>query len=311
MRPSGSRGPLAFSATKLDDDLNTASVVPPSGPITIVANSMGAGIARGWLALDRHRNGHTAGDRVDSIVFVQGGHAGAWLLNRPNVYLGNQALVPFIQPVADGVANSMFSVLGVDLSRPASMDLAPQSRWYRSVNPSGVPDNIHYYNFYSSIEVNFEARFLLWSKRVAHVDLGDGIFLPGSNDPRDLPSGGGARFLPFGDQAGQHQYSMRGSATFYFDADICAVTGGYGCTVAISARFGNTLEQFINSPAGHGGLTGMRVDVGNITKSRRDLMNSSEVLIESCAPGGQMVTPEHEIIRVLGDPASACSQEYP
>lgn len=303
-----SNGPLALSATKLDNDLNTPSVVPPSGPITIVANSMGAAIARGWLDLDKNRLGHTADDRVDSIIFVQGSQSGVWLLPGPSAHVfAATGLTPFVAPIAAELNRFMVTVFGVDLGRPGAQDLAPQSKWYRAANPPGVPGSINYFNFYSDININFEARYLFWSQQVGSINLGDGVILPGSDDPKDLShSGGGARFLPFGPQTGQHQYSMAGNVKFELDADLCALFGSRICAISVGARFGQALKDLVNAPVGHGGLTGMTVNGLNIDRPSQDHMGTGMVRITSCAPGGQQLTPEAEIIRILRDPANAC-----
>lgn len=142
-----SKGALAFSSAALH-----AHLASLSGPVSVVATSMGGAITRGWLALAA-TNGSRDQSLVaaDSVIFLQGAQAGSWAAG-----VG--------EGLADGPAGALVEpisqLIGFNLNRPGLIDIAPQSAWYDSVNqavPSpGVPPQLAYYNFYSNLSLDFQ-----------------------------------------------------------------------------------------------------------------------------------------------------------
>jgi hypothetical protein len=301
-----SNGPLALSASALDDFLNSSSI-PSSGPITLVSNSMGGAIVRGWLALDHHRLGHTAGDRVDSSLFIQGAHDGSYLAIAGSdlgagVALGGPLVQRLNQLFADGT--------GIDVTRAAVHDLEPVSSWYRSVNSKPVPDTKHYFNLFSSIDVAFEVKVLWGTQRLGSIDAGDLVLLPGSDNPNDTPLLGGARFLPFGENHGQRQYRLPGAHVVTLDMEPCYIISVPGfCPPDIADRAFAQLHEVLSDPVNHAELSGLHFQrQGNtgfaIVRDGHDNMNTGRVTVNSCAGGTR--TPQAEIIRIIHDPGHAC-----
>jgi len=301
-----SNGPLALNATALDDFLNSSSI-PSAGPITLVSNSMGGAIVRGWLELDHHRLGHTAGDRVDSSIFVQGAHDGSYLAIAGSdlgagVALGGPLVERLNRLISDGT--------GIDVTRAAVHDLEPASAWYRSVNSQAVPDTKHYFNVYSSIDVAFEVKVLWGTQRLGSIDAGDLVLLPGSDDPTDTPLLGGARFLPFGENHGQRQYRLPGEHVITLDLEPCYIVSVPGfCPPDVADRAFSQLHEVLSDPVNHAELSGLHFQrqgtAGfSIVRDGHDNMNTGRVTINSCAGGSR--TPQEEIIRIIHDPGNAC-----
>jgi hypothetical protein len=71
-----SQSELALNSTALANALG-ALYSQTGSPIEIMANSMGAAIARGWLVLEE--TGQRPRDGVDTIVTIEGAHEGSWL----------------------------------------------------------------------------------------------------------------------------------------------------------------------------------------------------------------------------------------
>lgn len=111
-----SKGALAFSAAALHDHLTKLKT-----PDTVLANSMGGAIARGWLAISQ-LNG--SGDRslahADSVVFLQGAQAGSWAARAGEAI----ASVPGVAPIARRISQ----LIHLDVDRPGVMDVTPSQR---------------------------------------------------------------------------------------------------------------------------------------------------------------------------------------
>ena len=190
-------GPLAYDSTRLEDylyQLYQRDLHEHGRPLTtaVIGNSMGGAITRGWTHVALQRRSPTLG-MVSTVLYVQGALEGSWIAGAGQkldffANLPGVGALPTLLERLGGVAN-------LDASRPGVKDLAPQSDWYHSVADTPGP-HLHYFSIYSDITF-------------ADTDAGDGVMLPGDPSPYALPPGGGARYLPFGSQSDQHEYSIQ------------------------------------------------------------------------------------------------------
>jgi len=265
-----SKGALAYSAAALDTHL-----VSTSRPVTVIANSMGGAITRGWLALaDQKKDASLT--QADSVIFLQGAQSGSWAAAAGE----RAASIPVVGPIVRYVS----SRLGFDVNRPGVVDVTPESRWYGSVNPSvpdpGVPAGLAYYNFYSNITVNFEINLGFFTLHTGSFNMGDTVMLPGSDNPRDEPRLGGARFLPGGQQTtSRHQFAM--------DSQVNINPGD----VLVPPLLVRDAIRIINDPLSHFRFSST---VGSVD-------------VTGCGAGSPSVTAAAEVFRILQDPTHGCA----
>ncbi len=189
-----SESDLGLDATALDDDLKGyASSDGSGGSITVIAHSMGGAITRGWLDLAQRQQDQTL-KSVDTVVTFQGAQQGSYI---PNGFAcsplqGHVTTRAVLANVTAQVAHKLHFYP----NRPAWHELKPQSLWYRDINSQDVPGNIHYYNFYTNIQVDHYKLAGLWPIPNGTDSWGDLVMLPGTDTPTGKPCSGGARFLP-------------------------------------------------------------------------------------------------------------------
>jgi hypothetical protein len=268
-----SKGALAYSAAALD-----AHLAAISGPVTVVANSMGGAITRGWLAL---ANFNGPSDKslahTDSVIFLQGAQAGSWAAAVGEGLASN----PQFGPLIDYISH----LAKLDLDRPGVMDVVPQSPWYDTVNQSipspGVPSKLAYYNFYSNLTINLQVNFGFFTVNTGSFDAGDLVMLPGSDNPAAEPALGGARFLPGGAQTPtRHEFGM--NATVNINPLDLLLPG------PLSIR---DILRVLGSPVTHFNLPG----------------HTSSVDVTGCGAGSPTVTVMSEVFRILQNPTRGCA----
>ncbi|MGH7722116.1 MAG: virginiamycin B lyase family protein [Candidatus Dormibacteria bacterium] len=255
-----SQSALAPNAAMLYDQLQGMST-----PTTIIANSMGGAITRGYLRLTQTRPSDKSLGFVDSVVFVSGVQQGA-AIARNGIAL---SLLP------GGIGQGLTAAAqakGINPSRPDLRDLSPQSSWFDTVNPGPLP-YLHYYNFSVDIQIHSVIHFLWWTPTIFTNDAGDGVILPGTDDPQSRPWDGGSRFLPFQPGSGQHQYLLN----YGLEAD--SLTGWFAAAAAVTAL-----------PASH-------FNIGD---------NIGTILTTGCSSGSPSVSISSEIVRIVGNPYNAC-----
>jgi hypothetical protein len=264
-----SQSDLAYNAAMLDDLLATIS-----DPVQLVSDSLGAPIVRGWLALAQQR-GNTR--TVQAVIFHHGAQEGVYLLNILN------SVKASLGPISDFLVQKLLSIGGFDPTRPAIQQVTPQSAWYRTVNAAPIPQNLHYYNFFTDIKIHLTQWCLFWQcGDLGTQDLGDTIILPGDPNPAATPPDGGARFLPGGQQtADRHEFST--SQTIE-----AVVSGGNDPTGPLLAAAG----QAFNSPLAH--------------TNAGDHVGDGQIMVDSCIGGGQ-VTVLAKINFILENPDRGCS----
>ena len=189
-------GPLALDATALDQYIAFIESSHPGAPITILANSMGGAVTRGWLRLAQSDSpSDTTLSAVDSVIFLEGAQQGsiwAGLGELP----GGRVLYDLLTHTPK--LGSYFQKLNLNPSDPGINDLAPQSAWYNSVNLVPPPSGIAYFNFAGNIHITLNVNYFFGQSQLASVGLGDYVMLPGNSNPTAEPLLGGEDFLPGG-----------------------------------------------------------------------------------------------------------------
>ena len=152
-------------------------------------------------------------------------------------------------------------------------DIAPQSNWYNSVNPTVVP-HVHYYNFLTDMQATFQYHIALWTYTSDPVHFGDLVVKPGTDNPNDQSNDGGAGFLPYGSATDQHEYILN----YGYLAD-----GVYGDFTLLNAMAANTANH---------------VHFGD---------NLQTLHVDACNGRVPNISISDEIVRILANPGSACA----
>ncbi len=284
-----SKGAVGYSSAALDKKLSEFATKHPNRPVTVMANSMGAAITRGWMTLAQTNGpGDKSLETVDSVIFLEGAQAGSYLagffegLSMATLYEGLG--LPVVSPPAGATALVLHEILievskllNLDMNRPGVWDMVPAWNWYQSVNPLPPPD-LAYYNFYGNVRLHLYAK-LLWTTIPGNnitLHLGDGVMLTGSNNPTAMPPWGGAKFLPGGSETSSiHQFSM----------------GNYiSINRANPATWGRILQLF-SSPVWH-------IRFPNKVAS---------VKVNSCEAGQGKIAVPDQVMEILNNPEEGCS----
>jgi alpha-tubulin suppressor-like RCC1 family protein len=270
-----SKGALAYSSAGLDDYLAT---IP--GPATVIGNSMGGAITRGWLAMVQANAQGRSLSRVDSVIFIQGGQQGSYIGT-----VGESADRALTGSVIGDLGEQLSTDFNFDPRRPGVTDVAAGSFWYPSVNPLGVPAGLHYYNFYANLKAHIHQSlgFFTWGN--VSADLGDVVFLPGDPSPTAMPPTGGARFLPGSQAVDRHEFATTKDLNMG-PADFAYSVFGLGAGQA------TMIATAISDPASH-------FNYG-------DNIANGSTLVDSCN-GGPQEPPANKIVEILMNPASGCN----
>jgi hypothetical protein len=288
-------GALAFDSTELDDYLTHLEAAYPGDPFTILANSMGGAVARGWIALAQERGDATL-TPVSNVIFLQGAQEGSiWAGIAETDGVGTA----IYKAATKSPLGSWVSTLNFNPSRPGIADLAPQSDWYQSVNPIGVPDSVGFYNFASDIEITLQINALVYTQTVASVGLGDLVMLPGSSNPSDEPAGGGEDFLPTG-AGNAHQFLLEDKANEKYDVSINPVNGAVALGLV---TLGGPLVGGILAIANFFPKTALK-DPTNHIELPSDTGNG-KTWVQSCT--GVRTTPVQEIVAIVTTDGAGCS----
>lgn len=273
-----SQSAIAYNATRLDDELSKFSP-----PVTVIAYSMGAATARGWLTLAQNRPNDPTLHIVDTLITIQGAQQGSYLAGSGAALAASSD--SWSGPIWDAVISAMDSLLPWNIYRPAVNDLAPASAWYQSVNPTNVPSNLHYFNFYSNIQATvYPQLFFVTLPPLGTISFGDDVLLPGDPNPAAIPLSGGARFLPGGlPTADRYEYKVSSDYSLLLGNDL----------LASLLNTGSVVYDIINDPIMHLNLN--------------QHLNDTAHKISSCSSNAGQLTIQDEILRILPNPGQACN----
>jgi alpha-tubulin suppressor-like RCC1 family protein len=208
---------IGVNAILLDQDVRDMAA---SGVdrVTIIANSMGGAITRAYLAYATATQSSSL-SKLDGILFIHGAQDGSY------VALAGQVGASYLISSVTGqniltVATQTLPLQGINPLRPALQALTPRSAMYQFVNrPQNVPSYLFYANVYSDITLQPLVDIFGVQINQDPVPIGDFLFYPGSDDPSDTPSLGGARFRPSGTR-GAIQYRLPGQASLAIGANM-------------------------------------------------------------------------------------------
>ena len=199
-----SQSDLGLNAVALDSYVRTQYAESGNQPVVLIANSMGAAIVRGFLAYSAEAGDGVATTMVDSVLYLQGAQDGS-------LWLGIDGLGQ-LAPIQDALEPFAGDAFPADLSRPAAGELAPVSPWYLWTNalPGHLP-SLPSFNLFGDLRVVVKTELPFLGTLSADVaSIGDVALMPGTDDPRDAPPEGGARFLDGSPGAQNWQWAMSG-----------------------------------------------------------------------------------------------------
>lgn len=281
---------LGLNAAFLSDYLSANTNA--ANHVAIIAHSMGGATTRGYLALMERayeRTGVDPSANVDTVVTFQGVQQGAFGARvAQGLALSGALDAPIYGPILNGIS----SHIGFDLKRPAVTELTPQSDWYNNINATRVPAHIHYFNIYSNIHTRIVIA-LPFHKHlaVAPIDWGDFVMRPGSDNPRDTPFLGGARFRPDPTTvASSYEWLLYKPHDILFNSNLNPFDSNP------QGQAGKDVLAAFNDPASHFALSGHLDELS---------YQGSSVAIPDCVTG-QPSSITLQIEHALANPAHAC-----
>lgn len=209
---------IELNSVLLDADI--AVLLEEFDRVTLVSNSGGAAIVRGYLAYAAAAETGTLRG-VDLSVSLEGVQAGTYLAS----LLSGAAVVRPDQPISSWVRHLFWSTVKPallhDPRRPAFKDVTPGGDFQRFVaRAEAIPNEPHYLNVAGDLVVNVRHFLLFWEFRDPDViEVGDFVMLPGLDDPAEPHRLGGARFLPSSIDRGQSSGQWILSREFDVTAD--------------------------------------------------------------------------------------------
>lgn len=302
---------LALDATHLDQYMSNLESAYPEAPVTLLANSMGGAIARGWLRLAQADSPtDTTLSAVDSVVFLEGAQQGS-------IWAGIAEL-PGGRPLYDLVTYDLATyapVLGTDLANlnlnpndPGIKDLAPQSAWYNSVNSVAPPSSVAYFNFAADIHITLNINYFFGQFQLTSLGLGDYVMLPGNSSPTAEPALGGEDFLPGGRNIPNiHQFILSDAhkATYNIVIGPASAALAFGL-IALGSTFGGRAGAFVGALLAIATVLPLAA-----TTDPTDHFNlpsntgNHKVFVTSCNGAG-IETPTAAILGIVADPQDAC-----
>jgi len=281
---------LGLNAALLSDSI--AATTNAANHVAIIAHSMGGATTRGYLALVERayeRTGVDPSANVDTVVTFQGAQQGAFGARvAQGLALSGALDAPIYGPILNGIS----SHIGFDLNRPAVTELTPQSDWYNNINATRVPAHIHYFNIYSNIHTRIVIA-LPFHKHlaVAPIDWGDFVMRPGSDNPRDTPFLGGARFRPDpATVASSYEWLLYKPHDILFNPNLNPFDSNP------QGQAGKDVLAAFNDPASHFALSGHLDELS---------YQGSSVAVPDCVTG-QASSITLQIEHALANPAHAC-----
>ncbi len=298
-------GALALDATALNQFIAGIKATHPGAPITVIANSMGGAVVRGWLRLAQADSpSDTTLSAVDSVIFLEGAQQGsiwAGLGELP----GGRVLYDLVNKVPK--LGPELKKFNLNPSDPGINDLAPQSAWYNSVNPAPLPSGIAYFNFAANIHITLNVDYLFGQSQLASIGLGDYVMLPGNDNPTAEPLLGGEDFLPGGKNIPNiHQFLLDDAHKATYKIVIGPINGLVAAGLIamgrilgpVGATVGTILAiaMFMPADAAHD-----PTDHFNLPSN----MGNGKVFVHDCYTKGTE-TPTNAILSIVANPTDAC-----
>jgi pimeloyl-ACP methyl ester carboxylesterase len=168
--------------------------------VILVGYSMGATTIRGMLAYSEE-TGDGVAAMVDSVAMLHGVQQGSYLVR--DAETGSR-----LPLVGTGVNLLSEWLAQVDLHRPAPQELQPRSAWftYLANQAATLPRALPTVNTFGDEQIHSISCFLFWCQEHNVGNWGDAVLATGTDNPTQTPSDGGARFLPYGQDAQHWQY---------------------------------------------------------------------------------------------------------
>ncbi|OGO70315.1 MAG: hypothetical protein A3H36_01460 [Chloroflexi bacterium RIFCSPLOWO2_02_FULL_71_16] len=240
---------IELNAVILDGDV--ADLLTRSDRVTLISNSGGAAIVRGYLAYaSAAATGTLAG--VDLSVSLEGVQTGTYLA----AAYASSDFARSDRPIHSWVQDRALEFFKKDLvhdpTRPAFQDVVPQGPFQRYIaRADAIPNEPHYLNVAGDLVVNVHYFLLFWEYRDPDVvPVGDFVMLPGFDDPTAPSPLGGALFLPSSIGRG------RSSAEWTLRREFDVVADTFSSNDLSGALAGGIAAAF-DDPAAHHNLSRM------------------------------------------------------
>ncbi len=165
--------------------------------MTLLSNSGGSRIARTYLAYAQ-ASGSPSLQLVDMVVSLEGVQSGTYVAAIAAGFDRALESDPDAVMVRDSILDQIKPIIKHDPRRPLFQDVTPRSDNITYTDQTvQIPSGPSYVNVDGDIRIHIiESLFLIPVQPSRTYSIGDGVILPGSDDPRDLPQTGGGRFLP-------------------------------------------------------------------------------------------------------------------
>jgi outer membrane protein assembly factor BamB/triacylglycerol esterase/lipase EstA (alpha/beta hydrolase family) len=271
--PCKSQSSVMDNAVKLDQMI--ASLYSSSHhKVALIGYSMGAAIIRTSLAgcpqnviCQANLNPKIA-EMVNAVFFIAGVQQGSWVAIE----------VKQIQQTMDAGVSALLDFQPAlkkqwRLGGQAVTDLQPQSINVISHNSNLPPNHIRYFNFYGDLQFSWVNCFLaIYCVHSKSVSIGDEIILPGTDDPKETPLWGGARFClqcngnnfsQIDVDTSYIQWPLRGEVSANYD-DLVNCQGHLSCIIGTLSDLFVAPQMHVNLPS-DAALNGAAIQVQDKT----------------------------------------------